>query len=59
MLKQVYSAFDDIHSFHENDDLPPSRLIFNDPRSYRKLKIELATLVEAGEPFVKATYIQH
>ena len=26
VLKQVYSAFGDIHSFLETDDLPPSKL---------------------------------
>jgi len=30
--------------------------IFRDPPKWRKLRIELAVLIEAGEPFLKATY---
>ena len=60
VLKQVFSAFGDVQSFLENEDLPLSRLqmleILRDPPKWRKLRIELAVLIEAGEPFVKATY---
>ena len=60
VLKQVFNAFGDVQSFLENDELPPSRLhmleILEDPPKWRKLRIELAVLIEAGEPFIKATY---
>ncbi len=47
--------------FLENDDLPPATStkllqVLNDPAKSRKLKIEIATTVDAMEPFVKATY---
>ena len=60
VLKQVYNAFGDVRSFLEKDELHASRSqmleILNDPPSFRKLQLELAVVVEAGEPFVKATY---
>ena len=50
----------DIHSFLSSQALPPTRLklleLLDDPPTHRKLKIELAITVDAGEPFVKATY---
>jgi hypothetical protein len=59
-MKHLHDAFGDVKSFLENDDLPPSKLdlmeIINDPPSQRKLKMELAITIDAGEPFVKATY---
>ena len=56
----MHDAFGDVKSFLEDGNLPPSRIqlleILNDPPSNRKLKMELAITVDAGEPFVKATY---
>ncbi len=47
-------------SFLEDENLPSSRThlleILNDPPSFRKLKMEIAITVDAGEPFVKTTY---
>ena len=44
----------------DSQDLPPTRLklleLLDDPPTQRKLKIELAVSVDAGEPFVKAMY---
>ena len=60
VIKHVHDAFGDVKSFLEHDNLPPSRIqlleIVNDPPNNRKLKMELAITVDAGEPFVKATY---
>ena len=59
VIKHMHDAFGSVKSFLEVDDLPPSRIqlleILNDPPKNRKLKIELAITVDAGEPFVKAT----
>ena len=46
--------------FLERDDLPPATStkllqILNDPAKTRKLKIEIATTVEAMESFVEST----
>ena len=47
-------------SFLECDDLPASKSklleILNDSPKNRKLQVELAVAVDAGEPFVKAMY---
>ena len=60
VIKHLHDAFGDIPSFVEDEDLPPSRLklqeILDDPPSNRMLQVELAITVDAGEPFVKATY---
>ena len=52
--------FRDIPLFLQDKDLPPTRLkllrIINDPPQNRKLQMELAVTIDAGEPFVKATY---
>ena len=54
-------SFGDVESFLRDCDLPPSRLklleILEDPTNHRKLHIQLAAAVDAGEPFVKATYV--
>ena len=60
VIKHMHDAFGDVKSFLEDGNLPPSRIqlleILNDPPSNRKLKMELAITVDAGEPFVKETY---
>ena len=56
----LHDAFGDVPSFLECEDLPPSKTklleILNDPPKNRKLQIELAIIVDVGEPLVKATY---
>ena len=60
VIKQMHDVFGDIAPFLEEESLAPthSRLldILNDPSKCRKLQIELAVVVDAGEPFVKSTY---
>ena len=60
VLKGMLVTFGDIHSFLEQKDLPPTRQklldVMDDPPQNRKLKTELAVTIDAGEPFVKATY---
>ena len=61
VIHQVFTAFGDVEKFLKNDDLPlatSTKLlqVLDDPAKTRKLKIEIATTVDAMEPFVKATY---
>ena len=61
VIHQVFTAFGDVEKYLKNNDLPlvtSTKLlqVLNDPAKTRKLKIELATAVDALEPFVKATY---
>ena len=61
VIHQVFTAFGDIEKFLKNDDLPlatSTKLlqVLDDPAKTRKLKIEIATTVDAMEPFVKVTY---
>ena len=61
-MHQLFEAFGDIKAFLENPELTSSTCakmlaIFNDPPQLRKFQIELAIMVDAMEPFVKATYI--
>ena len=60
VVRQIHDSFGDIHAFLQDAELPPSRLkmlaILDNPPEYRKLQIELAVTVDAGEPFVKSTY---
>ena len=51
----------DVKKFLERDDLPPAistefLQVLDYPAKTRKLRIEIATQVDAMEPFVKATY---
>ena len=56
----MHDSFGDIHPFLQDHSLSPSRLqlleILDDPGNCRKLHMELAITIDAGEPFVKATY---
>ena len=57
----MFTAFGDIEKFLKNDDLPlatSTKLlhVLDDSVKSRKLKIEIATTVDAMEPFVKAMY---
>ena len=60
VIRHLHDAFGDVPSFLESDDLPASKSklleILNDPPKNRKLQMEIAVTVDAGEPFVKATY---
>lgn len=60
VMSQIHRSFGDVQQFLQNSDLPPSRLklleILNDPNKHLQLCLELAVTVDAGEPFVKATY---
>ena len=54
-------TFSDVKKLLERDDLPPTTStkllqVLDDPAKTRKLKIEIATTVDAMEPFVKTTY---
>ena len=53
-------TFSDVKKFLERDNLPPTStkllLVLNDPAKTRKLKMEIATTVDAMEPFVNTTY---
>ena len=57
----MVKIFSDVKKFLERDDLPLATStnllqVLDDPAKIRKLKIEIATTVDAMEPFVKATY---
>ena len=57
----MLKTFSDVKKFLERDDLPPANStkllqVLNDPAKTRKLKIKIATTVDAMEPIVKATY---
>ena len=56
----MLKTFSDVKKFLERDDLPPATStkflqVLDDPEKIRKLIIEMATAVDAMEPFVKAT----
>ncbi len=60
VMNHLLKSFGDVCSFLQNDELPPSKLklleILNDSPKNRKLQMELAMTIDAGEPFVKTTY---
>jgi hypothetical protein len=60
VLQHLHASFGDVYSFLQDSELLPSRLkllaILDDPPQNRKLQMELAVTVDAGEPFVKSTY---
>ena len=63
LFEVIYSmlkTFSDVKKFLERDVLPPATStkllqVLDDPAKTRKLKIEIATTVNAMEPFVKDT----
>ena len=60
-IYSVLKTFSDVKKFLERDDLPPATStkllqVLDEPAKTRKLKFEIATTVDAMEPFVKATY---
>ena len=61
VIHSMLKTFSDVKKFLERDDLLPATStkllqVLDDPAKTRKLKIEIATTVDAMEPFVKATY---
>ena len=57
----MLKTFSDVKKFLERDDFPPATFtkllqVLDDPAKTRKLKIEIATTVDAMGPFVKATH---
>ena len=60
-MKQIHDLFGDVESFVTTADLSPAaklklQNIMNNPTLKPQLMVELAITVDAGEPFVKATY---
>ena len=56
----MLKTFSDVKKFLERVDLPPATStkllqVLDDPAKTTMLKIEIATTVDAMEPFVKAT----
>ena len=61
VMNQLLKLFGDVLPFLENTGLSPATRgkllsILNDPRQKSYLMVELAVTVDAGMPFVKATY---
>ena len=62
VIHSMLKTFSDVKKFLERDDLPPATCttkvlqVFDDPAKTRKLKIEIATTVDAMELFVKVTH---
>ena len=57
----MHKTFRDVKKFLERDDLPPATFtkllqVLDAPAKTRKLKIKIATTVDATEPFVKVIY---
>lgn len=58
----MHDCFEDVHLFLEGPHLPPATsakliTVLNDQPQCRKLKMELAIMVDSMLPFVKATYL--
>ena len=62
VTKSIHDGFGDVEQFiKETNELAPATLdklkqILSDPMKNVQLKMELAVVIDAGEPFVKATY---
>ena len=57
MLNQLHNAFVDVVTFLSNGELPKVTVtkmtnILNNPATFRKLKLELAVIVDAMSMFV-------
>ena len=60
-MKQIHDLFGDVEMFVATADLFPAvrvelQSIMNNSNQKSQLMVELAITVDAGEPFVKATY---
>ena len=61
VIHSMLKTFSDVKKFLERDDLPPATStkllqVLDYPAKTSKLKLEIATTVDAMEPFAKATY---
>ena len=61
VMKQVMDLFGDIQSFLEEASVSPATVdkllsVLRDPQEKKHLQVELAATIDAGMPFVKATY---
>ena len=63
VMKKIFEGFPDVEQFVKTStDLAPATIgklkhVLEDPAKNVQLKVELASAIDAGEPFVKATYI--
>lgn len=58
-MHQIFLYFGDVKPFlEENDDIGPSKMldVLQNPQKAALLQIELAITIDAGLPFVQATY---
>ena len=61
VMKHIHDLFGDVKDFFDGEELPPSKAkfqdILSDDPANRKLQMELAITIDAGESFVKSTYV--
>ena len=60
-MKHIHDLFGDVKDFFDGEELPPSKAnfqdILSDDPANRKLQMELAITIDAGESFVKSMYV--
>lgn len=61
VMKQLMDLFGDVKPFLEEVTVSPATVekllsVFRNPREKKLLQVELAVTIDAGMPFVKATY---
>ena len=61
VIRQVMDLFGDIHPFLEEASVSPATVnkllsILQDPQEKKLLQVEIAVTIDAGMPFVRATY---
>lgn len=61
VMKQLMDLFGDVEPFLEEVTVSPATVekllsVFRNPREKKLLQVELAVTIDAGMPFVKATY---
>ena len=60
-MKHIHDLFGDVKDFFDSEELPLSKEkiqdILSDDPANRKLQMELAITIDAGESFVKSTYV--
>ena len=62
VIEQVHNVYGDIQGFLENNDMAPATKekllnLLRHPQKRVLLKVEIAAIVDAGRPLVRATYI--
>ena len=61
VMKHIHDLFGDVKDFFDSKELPPSKAkikdILSDDSTNRKLQMEPAITIDAGESFVKSTYV--